>query len=115
MRERCTKLCEGYMNKVHEIPNNHKPSEHKQKLDELKKHINDNRKLLVETRRTLREYLVGIQVISNNSQSLSEPVDLLAVYRLFLLRERSIYANLNKFRIEDGLFFGFCWIPTREY
>lgn len=67
MRGRITRLCEGYMNKVFEIPNNSRPNEHKQKLDELKKHINDNRKLLIETRRTLREYLVGIQTISTIS------------------------------------------------
>jgi len=46
---------------------------------------------------------------------MTEPVDLLAVYKLFLLRERRIYVNLNKFKIEDGLFFGFCWIPTRQF
>ena len=101
------------MNKVFEIPNNSKPREHIKHLSELEKHILQNKDLVQKTRITLRNWLIGIQTISADSESMVEPVDLLAVYKLFLLRDRRIYVNLNKFKIEDGLFFGFCWIPTR--
>jgi V-type H+-transporting ATPase subunit a len=36
----------------------------------------------------------------------------LEVYRTFLQKEKALYSNLNKFKQEEKLYMGFCWIPT---
>ena len=41
-------------------------------------------------------------------------ISLLEVYRTFLQKEKALYSNLNRFKGEDKLFIGFCWIPTLD-
>jgi V-type H+-transporting ATPase subunit a len=41
-------------------------------------------------------------------------VSLLEVYKLFLQKEKVLYSTLNKFKKEDKLFLGFCWIPRQD-
>lgn len=41
-------------------------------------------------------------------------VSLLEVYRLFLHKEKTLYSTLNKFKREEKLYLGFCWIPKAD-
>ena len=41
-------------------------------------------------------------------------VSLLEVYRLFLHKEKALYSTLNKFKKEEKLYLGFCWIPKAD-
>jgi vacuolar-type H+-ATPase subunit I/STV1 len=41
-------------------------------------------------------------------------VSLIELYKLFLNKEKSLYSMLNRFKKEDKLFHGFCWIPRVE-
>jgi V-type H+-transporting ATPase subunit a len=33
---------------------------------------------------------------------------------MFIIKEKTLYSNLNKFKVEGGLYIGFCWIPTLD-
>jgi vacuolar-type H+-ATPase subunit I/STV1 len=44
----------------------------------------------------------------------SVTVSLLEVYRLFLHKEKALYSTLNKFKKEEKLYLGFCWIPKSD-
>jgi hypothetical protein len=33
---------------------------------------------------------------------------------MFLFKEKTLYSALNKFKKEDKLYLGFCWIPTLD-
>jgi vacuolar-type H+-ATPase subunit I/STV1 len=41
-------------------------------------------------------------------------ISLLEVYRTFLQKEKALYSTLNKFKGEEKLFVGFCWIPSLD-
>ena len=41
-------------------------------------------------------------------------ISLLEVYRIFLQKEKALYTTLNKFKIEEKLYLGFCWIPRSD-
>jgi hypothetical protein len=43
-----------------------------------------------------------------------DSISLLEVYRVFLQKEKGLYSTLNKFRKEDKLYLGFCWIPKAD-
>jgi len=33
---------------------------------------------------------------------------------VFLQKEKLLYTTLNKFKVEDKLYVGFCWIPRQD-
>lgn len=39
-------------------------------------------------------------------------ISLLEVYRTFLQKEKALYSTLNKFKVEEKLYVGYCWIPS---
>jgi V-type H+-transporting ATPase subunit a len=41
-------------------------------------------------------------------------ISLVEIYKMFLLKEKILYATLNKLKKEDKLFLGFCWIPRLD-
>ena len=41
-------------------------------------------------------------------------ISVLEVYKMFLIKEKTLYSTLNKFKIEGGLYIGFCWIPNLD-
>ena len=42
-------------------------------------------------------------------------MDLFTLYKVYLEREKLVYAVFNKMKIDDGsLVMGFCWIPRRS-
>lgn len=36
------------------------------------------------------------------------------VFKVFLQKEKALYSTLNKFKVEEKLYIGFCWIPVIE-
>ena len=36
------------------------------------------------------------------------------LYKLFLNKEKALYASLNKLKKEEKLFHGYCWIPRAD-
>ena len=63
----------------------------------------------------LKEYLKEMQLVCHRPENLdANVVSLLEVYKLFLQKEKVLYSNLNKFKVEDKLYIGFCWIPKLD-
>jgi V-type H+-transporting ATPase subunit a len=63
----------------------------------------------------LKEYLKEMQVVCHRAENMdANVVSLLEVYKLFLQKEKVLYSNLNKFKVEDKLYIGFCWIPKLD-
>lgn len=42
-------------------------------------------------------------------------ISLIEVYKLFLHKEKALYASLNKLKKGDKLFTGYGWIPKAEF
>lgn len=36
------------------------------------------------------------------------------VFKIFLQKEKALYTTLNKFKVEEKLYIGFCWIPVLD-
>lgn len=63
----------------------------------------------------LKDYLREMQKISQRqAHGDNSTISLLEVYRLFLQKEKLLYSTLNKFKKEEKLFVGFCWIPKLD-
>jgi hypothetical protein len=41
-------------------------------------------------------------------------ISVLEIYKMFVVKEKALYATLNKFKVEGGLYIGFCWIPKLD-
>lgn len=70
--------------------------------------------MIIKTSRSrLRDYLREMQkLVSHPVNKHLDSTSLLEVYRTFLQKEKALYSNLNKFKLEEKLYTGFCWIPT---
>ena len=82
----------------------------------------DARSLVIDSRLRFKDYLKGIQKIIDRSDLQDErdpdkdlfAISVLEIYKMFLIKEKALYTTLNKFKIEGGLYIGFCWIPNLE-
>lgn len=89
---------------------------------DLERRIIDARSLVVDSRLRLKDYLKGIQKIIDRPDihDAKDPdkdllsISVLEVYKMFLQKEKVLYSTLNKFKVEGGLYIGFCWIPTLD-
>jgi len=98
-----------------EIPHNFGQAELARKLKELEIRIAEAKHIIQMTRLRLKDYLREMQKISSKKEiNEANPVSLLEVYKVFLQKEKILYSNLNKFKTEDKLFLGFCWIPKAD-
>ncbi len=61
----------------------------------------------------MRDYLREIQKLSQNQVDAGN-ASLIEIYKLFLQKEKALYASLNKLKKEDKLYLGFCWIPKAD-
>jgi V-type H+-transporting ATPase subunit a len=70
--------------------------------------------MIIKTSRSrLRDYLREMQkLVSHPVNKHLDNTSILEVYRTFLQKEKALYSNLNKFKQEEKLYTGFCWIPT---
>jgi len=44
----------------------------------------------------------------------TETISTTQLYKLFALKDKSLFSALNKFKKGRKLFFGFCWCPERD-
>lgn len=68
------------------------------------------------TRNRLKDYLREMQVVNREEEKDNKKISisLLEVYRVFLQKEKILYSTLNKFKVEEKLYLGFCWIPRQD-
>lgn len=69
--------------------------------------------MIATTRFRLRDFLREIQKISRNP-AIEHTTSLFELYKLFLNKEKSLYASLNKLKKDDKLYHGYCWIPRTD-
>lgn len=66
------------------------------------------------TRNRLKDYLREMQKVNQEPDNKNISISLLEVYRVFLQKEKMVYTTLNKFKVEEKLYLGFCWIPRQD-
>ena len=74
----------------------------------LEVHRKETKNLVNETRKQLRQYLISLNRMSGNSD-----LSLIKVYKWFILKEKSIYAELNKLKDSEKILIGLFWCPER--
>ncbi len=115
LRSRLQKICDSFMGRSVEIPHSFGQQELVTKLKELDRRILEAKHIIGLTRMRLKDYLKEMQKASQRMvQYDANSISLLEIYRLFLQKEKTLYSTLNKFKKEDKLFLGFCWIPRAE-
>lgn len=88
----------------------------------MERRIIDARSLVIDSRLRLKDYLKGIQKIIDRPDVQDErdpdrdilAISVLEVYKMFIIKEKTLYSTLNKFKVEGGLYIGFCWIPNLD-
>ena len=88
----------------------------------MERRIIDARSLVIDSRLRLKDYLKGIQKIIDRPDVQDErdpdrdilAISVLEVYKIFIIKEKTLYTTLNKFKVEGGLYIGFCWIPNLD-
>ena len=83
------------------------------RISGLQRRIDDARSLIATTRFRLRDFLREIQKISRNP-AIEHTISLFELYKLFLNKEKALYASLNKLKKDDKLYHGYCWIPRTD-
>ena len=91
-------------------------------MKDLERRIIDARSLVLSSRLRLKDYLKGIQKIIDRPDLHDErdpdrdilAISALEIYKMFIVREKALYTTLNKFKVEGGLYIGFCWIPNLD-
>lgn len=120
MRERIMRICDSFLGQRFEIP---QVQSIPGKLVELRRNINESRVLYETTRRQLRDFLVGVNLIHQGSmigESRSsvdqDPPSLFEVYKWFVAKEKAIYATMNCMRSggAKATFVGYFWSPTAQ-
>ena len=56
----------------------------------------------------MRQYLISLNRMSGNSG-----LSLIKVYKWFILKEKSIYVELNKLKDSEKILIGLFWCPER--
>jgi hypothetical protein len=105
-----------------EIPLAFGNKEIKDRIRDLERRILDTKNLLIASRLRFKDYLKGIQKIIDQSDLADEKdrdkailtISVLEIYKMFIVKEKALYATLNKFKVEGGLYIGFSWIPKLD-
>lgn len=98
-----------------DIPNGMGSAELARRVKDLGNRIIDAKHIIGMTRMRLKEYLREMQKVCLRKENDSvNSMSLLEVYRLFLQKEKILYSTLNKFKKEEKLYLGFCWIPRND-
>lgn len=68
----------------------------------------ENTNLLIkQTRLQLRDFLININRFNDSNYSLIE------LFKWFVVKEKSIYVELNKLKYSDKILMGLVWCPTK--
>lgn len=55
----------------------------------------------------MKQFLLNINRIGDSNQSLIE------IFKWFVIKEKSIYSELNKLKVSDKILMGLFWCPTK--
>lgn len=114
-RSKLTKICDSFMGRMVDIPNGLSQTEMAKRIQDLHNRIIESKHIIGLTRLRLKDYLKEMQKVCLRNENVAvNNVSLLEVYRLFLEKEKLLYSTLNKFKKEDKLYLGFCWIPRQD-
>lgn len=102
------------MGESFEIPSSYDQIEMHRKVTDIQRRIEDSQHLIEQTSGRLKEFLRDVQKISQHPQATENNISLIQLYKLFLNKEKQLFASLNKFKKGDKLFMGFGWIPKCE-
>ena len=112
-RNKLMKICESFNARVVEIPQYFDQNQIALRVKKVEENIIESEMIIKTSRGRLRDYLSEIQkLVSHHLIKNLVSISLLEVYRTFLQKEKALYSNLNKFKQDQKLFTGFCWIPT---
>ena len=119
IRTQLKKICESFMGRQVEIPIAFGNKEIKDRIRDLERRILDTKSLLIASRLRFKDYLKGIQKIIDRPDLEDDrdhdrailAISVLEIYKMFIVKEKALYATLNKFKVEGGLYIGFGWIP----
>lgn len=118
LRSKITKVCDSFFARSVEIPSVFHKNELNQKQQDLAKRIIEAQRVIQLSRNRLKDYLREMQRVSQDPREIGDQpkdsISLLEVYRVFLQKEKALYSTLNKFKKEEKLFLGFCWIPKAD-
>ena len=118
LRNKIQKVCDSFFARTVEIPSVFHKNELNLKQQDLAKRIIEAQRIILLTRNRLKDYLREMQRVSQKprlgGEEPKESISLLEVYRVFLQKEKGLYSTLNKFKKEEKLYLGFCWIPKAD-
>jgi V-type H+-transporting ATPase subunit a len=116
-RRKMQKICESFFARQVDIPTHgFTPLEIANKVRDLQGRILEAGNLMRLTRNRLKDYLREMQKVDPKAETDNKniTISLLEVYRVFLQKEKLLYGTLNKFKVEEKLYLGFCWVPTQD-
>jgi hypothetical protein len=64
-----------------------------------------NKDLLANTKATFRSYLISADIKENAE------VSVIKLYKLFIMKEKSIYQHINYLKLNNTFFTGLLWCP----
>ena len=117
-RSKLTKICESFMGHQIDVPQaGFGAVDIANKVRDLQGRILEASNLMKLTRNRLKDYLREMQKVNlkgdeHDNKNIS--ISLLEVYRVFLQKEKLLYSTLNKFKVEEKLYLGFCWVPRQD-
>jgi vacuolar-type H+-ATPase subunit I/STV1 len=110
MREKLERVCDSFLGKRYSLPGDgHGPaSEFRGKVREMERKIAETKLMMSTTREQMGNYLESINRLEGVEYSI------LQVYKLFIAKEKSVFAALNKLKPERKLFYGYFWCPLTK-
>lgn len=81
--------------------------EARNQLINLSKQREDAMNYIIQTKNSIKDYLIKINKMQGAEYSLLE------IYKCFILKEKSLYIELNKLKFSEKILMGLLWCPTK--
>ena len=77
-------------------------------LIDYEKQKESTKVLIMDTKKSLKDFLVDINKINDKSD-----YSLIQIFKWFILKEKSIFMELNKLRDANNILIGLFWCPAK--
>ena len=106
LRKKLNRICNAFGASKHKIPPNH--ATYMKNYEQVDIQLDDANKVAKATKLTIEKMLFAYTKPNFPNGNCS----MLEEYKLFVLKEKTIYHHLNKFKLEAAIYHGRCWCPN---
>jgi vacuolar-type H+-ATPase subunit I/STV1 len=113
MRSKTTKICESLSRQSFDMPGAINGAQVLKEVAQLEIQIKETKTMISQAKKLLRAYLTEEQA-KHSEMNVPIQASMTEIYKLFLIKEKIIFEQLNKFKIGSKLYYGFCWCPVSD-